>query len=343
MVSRIKNKYDIKLRLLAGVFFNMTMKPPYKIIILFFSIVLSASSGFAQNFKNELGFKSENDSYLAQGSDRYYTNGLFIHFRHAVDQQKLNEGLEKKTYEISAGQQMFNPYSGYAPDPQRQDRPFAGYLYAEGAMNWFHKNERILKLSAQIGVTGPASLAEDAQELLHDVAGFYELDGWQYQIRQEMQVNLSAKYTHLLYRPKHQYLDFSFEGYGNLGTTYSGAGAGVLFRAGRINQLFNSAYTNAVIGNNPKTKALVKTEFFFYAKPQLNYIAYDATVQGSMFNNNSPVTFDVQPVVFAQQLGVNYSSQRFTLDFGMIFKTKEVEGIRRAHQWGAISAFYRFN
>jgi len=297
----------------------------------------------AQTYKNEFGFKSDNDSYLGQGSDRYYTNGLFINFRHALDQQKLREGLEKKTYELSAGQKMYNPYSGYAPDPALQDRPFAGYLYVEGAMNWFYSNESILKASAQIGTTGKNSLAEDGQELLHRVVGFYDLEGWDYQIRNELAVNLSAQYSRLLTRTADNAVEFSFEGYANLGTTFSGAGAGILFRTGNLNQLFNSAYTDAVIGNNAKTKALVKREFFFYAKPQLNLVAYDATIQGSMFNNNSPVTFDQKPLVFAQQLGVDYSSQRFTVDFGVIFKTKEVKSTARAHQWGSISMFYRFN
>lgn len=297
----------------------------------------------AQNFKNEFGFKSDNDSYLAQGSDRYYTNGLFINFRHALDQKQLKEGLEKKTYEISLGQKMYNPISGYAPDPAKQDRPFAGYLYASAGMNWFYSNESILKTSVEIGTTGPNSLAEDGQELLHKTVGFYALDGWQYQIKNEMAVNLSAAYTRLLHRAPNNAIDFSFEGYANAGTTFSGAGAGILFRAGGLNQLFNSAYTNAVIGNNPKTRALVKREVFFYAKPQLNFIAYDATIQGSMFNNNSPVTFGAKPIVFAQQLGFNYSSQRFTFDFGMIFKTKEVKSTAKAHQYGSISMFYRFN
>ena len=297
----------------------------------------------AQNFKNEFGFKSDNDSYLAQGSDRYYTNGLFINFRHALDQKQLKEGLEKKTYEISLGQKMYNPISGYAPDPAKQDRPFAGYLYASAGMNWFYSNESILKTSVEIGTTGPNSLAEDGQELLHKTVGFYALDGWQYQIKNEMAVNLSAAYTRLLHRAPNNAIDFSFEGYANAGTTFSGAGAGILFRAGGLNQLFNSAYTNAVIGNNPKTRTLVKREVFFYAKPQLNFVAYDATIQGSMFNNNSPVTFGVKPVVFAQQLGFNYSSQRFTFDFGMIIKTKEVKSSAKAHQYGSISMFYRFN
>jgi lipid A 3-O-deacylase len=314
-----------------------------KLLLALTTISLLSINSYGQTYKNEFGFRSDNDSYLAQGSDRYYTNGLFIHYRRALDQQTLKAGLEKKIYEITAGQEIYNPYSGSAPDPARQDRPFAGYLYAGGALSWFHTNERILKVSAEIGATGPNSLAEDGQELLHNTVGFYELGGWEYQIKNAVTLNLSAQYTRLLHRSSNKATDFSFEGYANAGTTFSGAGAGILFRAGGLNQLFNSAYTNAVIGNNPKTKALVKREVFFYAKPQLNFVAYDATIQGSMFNNNDPVTFGVKPIVFAQQVGFNYSSQRFTVDFGMIFKTKEVKSTAKAHQYGSISMFYRFN
>jgi len=314
-----------------------------KSILLFSILSILTFGASAQTYKNEFGFKSDNDSYLAQGSDRYYTNGLFIDYRRAMDQSKLKNGLEKKIYEISAGQKMYNPISGYAPDPAKQDRPFAGYLYVGGALSWFHSNESVLKTSVEIGTTGPNSLAEDGQELLHNTVGFYDLDGWQYQIKNEMAVNLSAQYTKLLHRTSSNSIDFTFDGYANVGTTFSGAGAGILFRAGGINQLFNSAYTNAVIGHNPKTKTLVKREIFFYAKPQLNFVAYDATVQGSMFDNNSPVTFGVKPIVFAQQVGFNYSSQRFTFDFGMLFKTKEIKSSAKAHQYGSISMFYRFN
>ncbi|KIO76222.1 hypothetical protein TH53_16300 [Pedobacter lusitanus] len=308
------------------------------LFLLFFS-----SFAYAQSFKNELGFKSDNDSYLAQGSDRYYTNGLFLYFRHATDQQKLKAGLEKKTYEISAGQMMFNPYSGYAPDPAKQDRPFAGYLYIGGMMNWFYSNESIISVSAQIGTTGKNSLGEAGQKLLHKTFGFYDVGGWDYQIKNELALNLSAQYTKLLTRTAGNAVELSFEGYANLGTTFSGAGASLLFRTGNLNQLFNSAYTHAAVGNHAKTKSLVKREMFFYAKPQLNVVAYDATIEGSMFNNNSPVTFSQKPVVFAQQLGIDYSVDRFTADFGVLFKTKEIKSVARAHQWGSISVSYRFN
>jgi len=315
-----------------------------KLKLWLFAIALFTCLGsFAQSFKNEFGFKSDNDAYLFYGQDRYYTNGLFIYFRHATDQQKLGEKLEKLTYEVSAGQKMFNPISGNVADPAKQDRPFAGYLYAGGNVNLFYKNERIIKAGLEVGTVGPDALGEDAQKLLHDIVGFYEIDGWKYQIKNELAVNLSAQYTQLLHRSAKKDVDFSFEGYANAGTTFSGAGVGVLFRAGNINQLFNSGYTNSVISNNAKTEKLVKREAFFYAKPQLNVIAYDATIQGSMFNDDSPVTFKQKPLVFAQQIGFNYSSPRFTFDFGLLFKSKEVKSTAKAHQYGTISMLYRFN
>ncbi|WP_316763957.1 lipid A deacylase LpxR family protein [Pedobacter aquatilis] len=295
----------------------------------------------AQNFKNEFGFKTENDAYLATLNDRYYTNGLFIYYRRAINPEKFGEHIEKKTYEISVGQKIYTPYWGMVAKREDQDRPFAGYLYAGAAYSVFYKKESVLKTSIELGTVGPNSLAQDAQEFLHKTVGFYRPAGWDYQIKNEVTINLSTSYSKLIHRSSDNAVDFSGQGYANLGTTFNGLGASVLFRAGKLNQLFNSAYHNAVIGDS-KTKKINNFEFFFYAKPQLNVVAYDATIQGSLFNNDSPVTFGVKPIVFEQQFGVNYSSNRFTADFNVIFKTKEVKSVAKAQNYGGLSLYYRF-
>lgn len=312
-------------------------------LLLFIVLISIGFRSFAQDFKNEFGFKSDNDAYLFYGQDQYYTNGLFINFRHASNQQKLGKNLAKVIYEFTVGQKMYNPASGSAPIAALHDRPFAAYLYAGSNVNLFYKNESALKFGLELGTVGPDALGKEAQELLHKIVGFYELKGWQYQIKNELAVNLSAQYQQLLTRTSDNKIDLSLEGYANLGTTFSGAGAGILFRTGKINQLFNSATTNAVISNNSTSNKLVKNELFFYAKPQLNFVAYDATISGSMFNNDSPVTFDTKPFVFAQQFGFNYSTPRFTIDYSILFKSKEVKSVAKAHQYGTISMFYRFN
>lgn len=313
------------------------MKP----FLITLSLCLVFTASFAQSLKNEFGFKTENDAYLATLNDRYYTNGLFIYFRRAIDSTKLSGSVEKKTYEISAGQKMYTSYWGQVPRAADQDRPFAGYLYAGIAYSIFYKNESVLKTSVEIGVVGPDSYAQDAQRFLHKTVGFYTPAGWDYQIKNEVAINFAANYSKLVLRTNDNIFDLSGQGYANLGTTFSGLGGSVLFRAGRLNQLFNSAYHNAVIGNS-KTSSLNKSELFLYVKPQLNFVAYDSTIEGSLFNHDSPVTFGVKPIVFEQQFGVNYSTKRFTIDFNVIFKTKEVKSIAKAQNYGGLSLYYRF-
>lgn len=307
------------------------------------SIFISINA-FAQGaYKNEFGFKSDNDAYLMYGQDRYYTNGLMLYFRHATDQNKLGERLEKFTYEITAGQKMYNPKGGNVPRKSDQDRPFAGYLYAGAGANFFYKKEAVLKTSIELGTIGPRSKAEQVQKFLHKTVGFYEIQGWEYQIPNEWTANATIQYSKLIHRAKHDHLDFSFDSYIQGGTVFSGAGVGIVFRAGAINQLFQSAFTQSSIGTRIKSAKLVTSESFFYAKPQINYILHDATISGSLFNDNSPVSYPVKPLVFAQQFGFMYSGRRFTVELGLTFKSREVESTAKAHQYGSISMFYKFN
>ena len=314
----------------------------FKSIILIFAVLGINASAVAQNFKNEFGFKSDNDAYLWNKQDQYYTNGLFIYFRHAAKEKAAGQKLEKLIYEFSTGQKIYNPISGYLPNPIQQDRPFAAYLYAGANLSFFYTSESVLKVGLEIGTIGPNALGKAAQTALPQLIGFYEIKGWDYQIKNDFGVNFAAQHTKLLYRNATQSLDLSLESYANIGTTFSAAGLGVLARTGNMNPLFNSASTNARLQNKVE-KVKSKNEFFFYAKPQLNVIAYDATISGSMFNNTSPITFKTKPLVFAQQLGVNYSTPRFSIDYHFIYKSKEVKSTAKAHQFGSIAMLYRFN
>jgi hypothetical protein len=55
------------------------------------------------------------------------------------------------------------------------------------------------------------------------------------------------------------------------------------------------------------------------------------------------VLFNIKPVVFSQQAGAIYSQNRFTVDFSIILKTREVESIAKSDQFGSIALFYKFN
>jgi len=312
---------------------------------LFFTLVclLGCTALFAQQHGQEFGIQTDNDSYLGQGSDKYYTNGIFFYYRKAL---KVGDSgnLQNKILGLELGQKMFNPQSGYVRDADDVDRPFAAYTYVGGTLNLLYKNESTLKLGAQIGLVGPAAGGEPVQKLIHNTFGFYTLNGWQYQIRNDVELNLSAEYNKLLARAS--WADVSLASYANLGTGFTGAGLGPLFRFGNFNQLFSSISTQSTASLTPQSNLLHKQELFFYYKPQINAVVYDATIQGGLFSSHDPNSLEItgtkKPFIFSQQFGVGFSFTRFTFDVAAIFHTREVRTMVHSHQWAAITGVYRF-
>ncbi|MDN3547529.1 lipid A deacylase LpxR family protein [Mucilaginibacter aquaedulcis] len=296
---------------------------------------------FAQTRSHEFAIQTDNDSYLGQGSDRYYTNGIFFYYRKAL---KANNDLQNKVLGFEIGQKMYNPQSGYVPNADFIDRPFAAYTYIGSTLNLLYKNEGNLKLSAQIGLVGPAAGGEPVQKLIHNTFGFYHLNGWQYQIRNDAELNLGAEYNKLLARAS--WIDVSLASYANLGNGFTGAGVGPLLRLGNFNQLFNSVSTQSTVSAQDQTGLLHAHEIFFYYKPQVNGVLYDATIQGSLLRSHDPnsqeVTLNKKPVIFSNQLGVAFTTSRFAFDIAAIFHTKDVEEMIRSHQWASITGAYRF-
>ncbi len=289
--------------------------------------------------RHELAVRSDNDAYLWYGQDRYYTNGLFLNYRFSPAKNTKGSALKSRIFSLELGQKIYNPRSGYSPDPFYHDRPFAAYLYGAIGSTLFYKNESLLRLNLDAGILGPKALGKEAQTLLHKLVGFYEIAGWEYQIGSAVGINFKADYARLLYRDEDQHSELSLESQIALGTIYDFAGLGILFRLGSPKQLSESSYYH---GNLGLKQANQKKEVYFYAKPQLKYVLYDASFEGSLFEQNSPITFAPKPLVFSQQLGFNYSSQRFTIDYSMVFLSKELKSKAKAHQYGSIALAYRF-
>jgi len=313
---------------------------------LFILCLWGSVTVFAQTHRDEFGLQTDNDSYLANGSDRYYTNGIFFYYRHALPIKADSTSLQNKILGFELGQKMFNSQSGNIPSPIYDDRPFAGYLYVASTLNLLFKNEGNIKLSAQLGVVGPASLAQATQVFTHQLLGMYKIDGWQYQIKNDPELNLSAEYNKLLVRGS--IADISLSSYANLGTGFTGAGAGPLFRVGNFNQLFHSESTQSTAIVTNRVAPLHAEEFFLYYKPQVNWVGYDATIQGGLFEshddpNSEEVVRTPEPVIFSNQVGLVYSTNHWVYDVSATFHTKDAKEMIQSHQWGSIVVLYRFN
>lgn len=312
-------------------------------------LCLTCLHALAQTHRNEIGFETDDDSYLAQGDDRYYTAGTFLFFRHALKPDSAHN-QQNKVLGFEMGQKLYTPQTGSInltgfDDPRYIDRPFAAYLYAGANLNLLYKDESNLKLGAQIGVVGPTAFGKQTQQTIHKWFGLYHPDGWEYQIDNNVELNFSATYNRLLARG--QWADISLTSYANLGNGFTGAGVGPLIRLGSFNQLFNSESTQSTAISSRNFTPLHDHELFFYYQPQLNFVAYDATVQGSLFNTRSSTSMEItrtpEPVVFSNQFGVGYSGKRLVIDFAVVLHTKDVKTMTQSDSWGDLTILYRFH
>jgi lipid A 3-O-deacylase len=313
-----------------------------KFKILFSISLLLNCLAIAQNksYKSEVGFQTDNDGFLAHGQDRYYTAGNFLYFNHALSTSDTNH-LANKVLGFEIGQKIYTPQSGLILDPSYIDRPFAGYLYIGSSLNLLYKNESNLKLEGQLGFVGPHAYGKETQDLIHKTFRFYTPDGWEYQVQNDFELNLSAQYNHLLFRINN--VDMSFNSYINAGTGFSGAGAGGIIRLGTLSPLYNSISTSSTVSKN---KGTGKGELFLYYKPLINLVAYDATIQGSMFMGNAAtgeIVNKIEPVVLSQQIGGDLVMGHWVVDASAVFQSHTTKSMVKTEQWGTLTVLYRFN
>ncbi len=321
---------------------SKTISSLFKIpFILFF---LSFAKAFSQPYSDEIGTSSSNDFYISK-KDRYFTNGNSFHYRHCLKQPDSTQIIEKKIFELESGHRIYNPFFAKAPDPSTHDRPFAAYLYLGSSFNWFYKTEKILRVSAQIGTIGPNALGQEIQTSYHKLLNVFKPQGWDYQVKNELGLNLSAEYNKLFYRTKSKSLDVTALSSALLGNTFSGANIGVLMRLGKVNPLYQSVSFNSLVSNkSSKINQKYKNEFFIFLKPQLNFVAYDGTISGGLFNvDKGPVTFDTNALVFVQDVGASFSSPRWSTNFVVTLKSNEVKSNATGYSYATWSVFYRFN
>ncbi len=144
----------------------------------------------------------ENDTIA--GTDRHYTSGLKLSWLSADLSDWSQAGWRKtfvdalpfinrpdgqKNVGFAIGQNIYTPQNIRAKNPDSSDRPYAGWTYLELA--FVTKTVGVADtLALQAGLIGPHSQAEDSQRLVHRLRRGVTPQGWDYQLRDEIGVNL---------------------------------------------------------------------------------------------------------------------------------------------------------
>lgn len=314
------------------------IKKGWLLFILLFPVIVPAQKPI------EVGLISDNDLYTSPIHDRYYTNGIEFFYRFLVDSD--SEKLAKLIGEVRTGQYIYNPQSVYAEDINVHDRPYAGYLFAEMGANMFYKSEDILKMNFQFGIVGKKSLAEDFQESLHKFLHYPTVKGWEYQIRTIVGLQVNAFYSHKILKERFkEKVDFHLQVDANAGTIWTGVSFGPMMRISLKRPLlpiYESNLHGASVSKAAKD-AEEQRELYLFINPNINYQAYDATIQGSMFNDDSPVTFPLEPFRFNAETGVKYRKNNWNLSFSFNYRGKELKNnVITGYYYGSIVVGHLF-
>ncbi|WP_257666436.1 lipid A deacylase LpxR family protein [Parapedobacter tibetensis] len=288
----------------------------------------------------EIHFQNDNDLYLFNRQDQYYTNGLFFNIRKTVDSTALAPKETNRLWGITMGQKMYNAYTAQIHRIEEVDRPITAYLFLAANVDRYFANETFLSFTAEIGTIGQRALGRQFQESIHRVLRLYEIAGWEYQLENAFGLDASIRYGGLLYRNKRQWFDISAYTEATLGSNHTSLAASPTFRWGKINPLHQSAHWS---GRLQSRNMAVKRELFAYFRPQLNLVIYDATIQGGLFRRDKgPVTYEPSRWVLSNHFGVTYARNSLTLNMQYIFNTKELPGMFFRHQYGSLGLSYRY-
>lgn len=313
------------------------MKSVRFIIILLITLPVNAQK------PAEISIISDNDLYTSPIHDQYYTNGIELIYRYMSNAK--NEKIAKKITEFRVGQYIYNPQSVRTAKINLQDRPYAGYLFAEAGINTFYTSESLLKLNVQFGVVGKESLAQQLQEQLHKLFNYRTVRGWKYQIRTLVGVQTNAVYSEKILANKfNNKTDFHLQGELDVGTIWSGVSVGAMARISlnedKLKPIYNSVLHNAALLHD-KELYTGRRELLLYLNPKVNYQLYDATIQGSLFNDDSPVTFPLIPFRFNAEAGIKYGRNRWNYSFSFNYRGKELSNnVITGYYYGSIVIGY---
>lgn len=292
---------------------------------------------------SEAGVILDNDLYTSTVNDKYYTNGVELFYRYL--NKKFGEKINKQITEFRIGQYIYNPETIKADDIYVNDRPFAGYLFGRVGIHTYYQDQSALKLNFQAGYVGQNALGEETQELFHNTFGYVAVHGWQHQIHNALALQLNTFYSKKINALSNQYIDLQAVGELNAGTVNNGMSVGLLsrFSLKKLLPIYNSNLYNASLNSNPQVYK-DEQEFYFYIAPYLNYQIYDATIEGSMFNNNSPVTFDLVPFRFNGEAGFKYRRNNWNLSYVFVYRGKELKNnVVEGYFYGSIGIGYILN
>lgn len=302
-----------------------------------FILLLLSGSIFAQtdgeevepSYWNAYEIRHDNDFLLF--TDRYYTSGTFLGLWANFDSK--TDSLTSYQYRFYVVHEIYTPADLLETDPDRIGRPYAGFLGFDNALRIF-KPDRFFDYQFYWGTSGPFSGAETFQSAFHSSGTENSrVATWDDQIENALHVN-----GYFTYLREWQLEPNPFAVFMNLrpkaafGTRDVYGEYGMSFFFGRRDPMGStSAYGR--YGTN--------REWYFSVDLTYRHVLHNASYEGSLAGDNSPLTRDVYPNLFLYDFRMVHRRGRNVYKISYHFNTAERRNIQPHVYMGfSFSRFY---
>lgn len=301
-------------------------------------------------------FNSENDMY-GGGTDRNYTNGARVtyldlgasvpEFFHTIDRLVPTFSINETTsISWSLGHNLYTPADIEIAAEQKDDRPWAAFLYGSAGLVSVTKNH-IDSLEATVGVVGPAALGEQVQKFIHGhVSDSPMPKGWRHQLKNEPGLMLSWE------RSWRERYGLDAMGWSAGATPYIGATVGNIYTYANTGVTFYlTPYGRGlqdvpvrVRPAMPGTGAFIVPEntfsWYLFGGVEGRLVGRNIFLDGNTFADSHSV--DKKYLVGDATAGVAFTYGRARLSYALVYRTEEFQEQDKGDVFGTVTLGVRF-
>ena len=271
-------------------------------------------------------------------TDRYYTQGISLEYvapalkRFFLSRLMITPFSASASYGMTLNIFAFTPTSIEEDQILYGDRPFdANLAFQFFSIQSDPGNRQRLSTALTLGIMGRYAFGYDIQYGIHKWTGNPLPRGWQHQVRTDAVVNYQAGYERQLFSSAAFLVNASAEA--RVGTLNDKLSGGFNLIAGKFNKPFEV-----------RSSGTPKAECYFFLQGRGAMVGYDATLQGGIFNRNTPYIIppgDINRTVFQADAGIVFNVRKLLLSYTQSFITKEFR-TGEHHRWGGVSAGVRW-
>lgn len=188
---------------------------------------------------------------------------------------------------------------------QPNDYPYSGAIVATHTRYSYNPVRKYnLQTELVMGALGPLSLAHQTQSVVHRLTGFMQPEGWGTQFHNSLLLNINLTGEKQLVEAG-SILRVIGGGQLYAGTMQNGAALYPLILIGKMNPYFNGFFSQYTTGRNAQSGK--SWQFYFLAKPELQYFLTNALLEGGIFTTN-PNTQNGKPAPAQQSQPLSQST-----------------------------------